>query len=92
MFCRVRPALQEEVGIFHERRNSAGFISTKAGSKKKLDSKLNIDFPDKSTEAKKITLKYSGDQVCVSGCVQGFIQDLRLGGGNLGLYETVLIF
>ena len=67
MFCRVRPALPDEVGFLSNRRISDDFSSRGTGSKKKVDSKLHIEFPDSSAEAKKITLKYSGDQVGWAG-------------------------
>jgi len=66
VFCRVRPALPDEVGFLANRRTSDDFSSQGTGRKKKVvDSKLHIEFPDSALEAKKVTLKYSGDQV---GC------------------------
>ena len=51
------------MGFLHERRNSLGSVSGHGNGKKKLDTKLHIEFPDGRTDAKRICMKFSGEQV-----------------------------
>ena len=63
VFCRVRPFLPGEMDCGRESICSNGSRGSGKGSKVTSSAQLQIQYPDKDVDGKKIALQYSSEQV-----------------------------